>query len=116
MEKGINLVIKDGDEFFSHETSVHFTPLQFIFDFKCVTPRIDPRGKDKPTFHMRHNVVMLDPYHAKQMINILHAAVENYEKKFGKINKPKAISKLEKKSKSKKAVKKDKKVVPNYLG
>lgn len=114
--QGVNLSINDGVEFFAHETSVHFTPIQFIFDFKSVTPRIDPRGKDKPVFMMRHNVVMIDPYHAKQMVEVLNNAVENYENKFGKISKPKAISKLEKTKKSTKKSKSAKAALPTYLG
>ena len=61
-QKQINLNINDGEPFFAHEVSMNFTPTQISMDFKCITPRTDPRSKG-PTFLLKHNVVMLEPWH-----------------------------------------------------
>lgn len=94
----INLQINDGEPFFSHEVTVNFTPSQLTLDFKCITPRTDPRSK-KPSFLLKHNVVMMDPWHAKAFGEVLQSVVKKYEDEFGKIQKPKALEKAEKKQK-----------------
>ena len=71
MDKKINVSINEGKEFFAHEASINFNPMQFILDFRSVTPRVDPRSREAPTIVMRHNVVMLDPYHVQQFHNLL---------------------------------------------
>lgn len=114
-KKRINLNIIDGPEFFAHETSINFSPTQFVLDFKTITPRIDPRSKEAHHYVIRHNVIMLDPYHAKKLHELLSDAIKNYEKEFGKIEKPKQIKKLEKKAKQKKQKKKEP-TTPAYLG
>lgn len=116
--KKINLGIQDGNEFFAHELSVNYNPTQFIFDFRCVTPRSDPRSKDNPFLSIKHNVVLVDTHHAKRILEVLQNVVSQYEKQFGKIEKPKALKMLEKKAKkSKKEDKKTtKEVIPSYLG
>jgi len=115
MEKRkMNVNIRDGQVFFAHETAVNFNPTQFIFDFKCVTPRIDVRSKEAPTIAIDHNVVIVEPYHVKRISELLNKIVKKYEKEFGKIEKPKALEKLEKKKKTKKDVKE--KVIPSYFG
>ena len=95
----------DGEPFFAHEVTMNFTPTQILFDFKCITPRIDPRSKS-PTFLMNHNVVMVEPWHAKLLIDVLANAVKRYEEEFGKIKKPGAILKAEKKQKKAKMIQK----------
>lgn len=117
MTEQINLNINDGEPFFAHEATVNFTPTQLTLDFKCITPRSDPRGK-KPTFLLKHNVVMVEPWHAKQLIEVLQSVVERYEKDFGKISKPKAVQKAEKKQKEfvKKAKEGKSTGAPSYLG
>lgn len=113
--KNMNVSIDDGDEFFCHEMSINYNPLQFIFDFKSVTPRVDVRSKNSPTIKIKHNVVMLDPFHAKKMLELLTKVVTDFEKDFGVINKPKSVEKMEKKmakmGKDKKTI-----VAPNYFG
>ncbi|MBW3003116.1 DUF3467 domain-containing protein [Candidatus Woesearchaeota archaeon] len=118
-QKKINLSITDGDAFFAHELSINFNPMQFIFDFKNVTPRIDPRSRERNTLCMVHNVIMTDPYHAKQILELLKTVVERYEKEFGKIDKPKALKSLEKKVKKDVKNNEEKKTTretPHYLG
>ena len=112
--------ISDGTEFFAHEISVNFNPTQFTLDFKCITPRVDPRSKEKATFSLKHNVVMLDVWSAKQFHGILTTALKQYEGQFGKIDLPKALKKI-KKEQEKNAPKKVKNEVkkttmPSYLG
>jgi hypothetical protein len=113
----INLNIGDAaPDFFAHEASINFNPTQFIFDFKCITPRVDPRSKENAVINLKHNIIMLDVYHAKKFQELLDEVIKKYEKEFGKIEKPKAIEIVEKKSK--KQEKKDMSDVtaPSYLG
>ncbi len=116
MEKNkVNVSIKDGQVFFAHETAVNFNPTQFIFDFKCVTPRIDIRSKENPCISIDHDVVMVEPYHAKKIAELLNRIVKKYENEFGKIEKPKAVEIMEKKrKKTDKEVKE--KPAPTYFG
>ncbi len=117
-EKKMNISISDGLEFFAHELSINFNPMQFIFDFKCITPRIDPRSKGSATMAIRHNVVMMDAYHTKRLHDLLGDVIKRYEKEFGKIKKPKQLEKAEKKRKDKdNSMKKEElKNTPNYFG
>ncbi|MBD3310715.1 DUF3467 domain-containing protein [Candidatus Woesearchaeota archaeon] len=115
-EKKINLGISDGAAFFAHEMSIHFNPTQLIFDFKCITPRIDARSKESPFLNIQHNVVMLDPYHAKRAHELLGKVLGDYEKEFGRIDKPKQIKRLEKKKKKKGKEGNRQVDIPNYLG
>lgn len=112
----INLNINEGDPFFAHEVSMNFTPTQITLDFKCITPRTDPRGKT-PSFLLKHNVVMLEPWHAKMMIEVMASVVKKYEDEFGKIKKPAALTRAEKKHKKvKKKASKTTGGAPSYLG
>ncbi len=123
-EKKINLNILDGESFFSHEISVNFNALQFIFDFKNISPRMDARSRDgNSVMTLKHNVVLLDVYQTKRFHELLGKAIEKYEKTYLKITKPKVLEKIEKqrkkkKSKSKKSTKKgDNEIkIPSYLG
>jgi hypothetical protein len=117
-ERKINVSVSEGMEFFAHEFSVNFNPLQFIFDFKTITPRVDMRSKDVASLLIRHNIVLTDPYHAKKIHELLGNVIERYEKQFGKIEKPKALEKYEKNNKKKKTEesKNNKTIAPNYLG
>ena len=114
-QKNMNISVDDGDAFFCHELSINYNPLQFIFDFKTVTPRVDVRSKNSPIINIKHNVVMLDPFHAKKMLELLTKVVSDFENEFGVINKPKAVEKMEKKM-AKQG--KDKKTIsaPTYFG
>ncbi|PIN74999.1 hypothetical protein COV18_04535 [Candidatus Woesearchaeota archaeon CG10_big_fil_rev_8_21_14_0_10_37_12] len=113
-DEPININIVEGDAFFAHEVTVNFTPTQLTMDFKCITPRTDPRSK-KPSFQLKHNVVMLEPWHAKMLIGILGNVVDKYEKEFGKVQKPKPLDKAEKKQK-KLAQEKQTTRAPTYMG
>ena len=125
--KNIRMSINEGSDFFAHEMSINYNPTQFVFDFRNITPRIDPRNNDMPTLVLRHNVVLIEPYHAKKIYELLGNVLKKYEKDFGKIKKPSAVEKFEKKNsrqtKQKKQGKKDivKNTanitdIPSYLG
>lgn len=112
--------INDGQEFFAHEMSANYNPTQFVLDFRCVTPRVDIRTRDNPVLNIKHNVVLVEPWHAKEVIRVLQNVVDSYEKKFGKIEKPKSIKEMEKKhkaiAKEEKEEKSTKTPSPSYFG
>lgn len=121
-EQQINLSISDGESFFAHQVSVNFNPSMIHLDFKNVTPRVDERGPN-PTLVLKHNLVSIDPYHAIMFKKLLDKVIKDYEKQFGKIEKPKALKAIEKKMKNKtgkKAKKSDEEAniidVPSYFG
>ena len=113
-KKPMNFIIDDGKAFFAHETSINFNPHQFVLDFKQITPRLDPRSQEVVTMHMEHNVVMLDPFHAKNLAHFLTQTVEKFEKEFGEIKKPTAAEKAEKKTTQEKTETTD--TTPTYFG
>lgn len=114
-EKKVSMNIEDGTDFFAHETSINFSPTQFVIDFKNLTPRIDPRSGTSPIVVLRHNVIMLDPMHAKKLAEIFTNVIKRYEKEFGAIEVSKALLKHEKKLKRKN--KKQKTLpTPEYFG
>lgn len=117
-EKKVNMTIKDKEAFFAHEVSINFNPMNFILDFKNVTPRVDPRSNEGLVLYMEHNVVIVDPYHAKRLVELFAKVVGDYEKEFGKIEAPPALKKYEEKMKKagKKEEKKGKTTTPTYFG
>lgn len=117
-KKQINMGINDGHEFFAHELSINFNPMQFILDFKCITPRNDVRSKDNPFISIKHNIVLADPYHAKKIFELLGTTIRRYEEQFGKIELPKPLKKWEKdrKKQAKKKKGEAKTQAPSYLG
>jgi len=115
-EKQINLNINDGDSFYSNEISINFNPSNFFLDFKNISPRIDPRNQSGATFHLKHNVVLIDPYTFKQTVSLMNETLQRYEKEFGKIEKSKLIEKLEKQQKKSESMVKKGGSIPAYLG
>ncbi len=111
----MNFMIDDGKAFFAHETSINFNPTQFVLDFKQITPRLDPRTQEAVTMHMEHNVIMLDPFHAKNLAQFLTQTIEKYEGEFGEIKKAPATEKAEKKMKTKKEPETTE-TAPTYFG
>ena len=111
----MNFMIDDGKAFFAHETSINFNPTQFVLDFKQITPRLDPRTQEAVTMHMEHNVIMLDPFHAKNLAHFLAQTIEKYEGEFGEIKKAEAAEKAEKKMKTKKEPETTE-TAPTYFG
>ncbi len=120
-QEPINIHIQDGEPFFAHEMSVNFTPTQFILDFKCITPRNDPRSKTRASFLLKHNVVMVDPWHARAIVDVLTNMIKKYEEEFGKVSMPQPLKKAEQKQKAalkgpKKGSKTASTEAPNYFG
>ncbi len=117
-KKQVNMNINDGGEFFAHELSINFNPMQFMLDFKSVTPRNDVRSRENAFFSMKHNLIMIDPYHAKKIYELLGSTIARFEEQFGKIDVPKAVKKWNKDNKKKKGKKKTdtKTNLPSYLG
>ena len=115
-KKRVNLSISDGNDFFAHEVSVNYNPTQFVLDFKSITPRIDPRMQEGASISLKHNVVLLEVYHAKKFHELLGRLISSYEKEYGKIEMPKALLKAEKKNKGKGKAAPEKIAVPSYLG
>lgn len=113
-ERQVN--INNGGDFFAHEISVHFNPTQFIFDFKCITPRIDVRAKDSAVINITHNTIMIDAWQAKEMKEVIDRVITNYEKQFGKIEKPASLKTFEKTQKKRQEKSKADNQIPNYLG
>jgi len=111
-KQNVNINISDGDAFFANEVSINFNPTHFFVDFKCVSPRIDPRNQSGATFSLKHNVIILEPYAIKEMASMMSEIVSRYEKEFGKIEKPKA-AKVADKRKGKTAAKEK---APAYFG
>jgi len=115
-QKKLSMNVHDGTDFFAHETSVNFSPTQFVLDFKSITPRVDPRSGPNPVVVLRHNTVLIDPLHAKKLAELLDTMVQKYEKEFDKIQVPKALAKHEKKLKRKATSKKPIVETPTYFG
>ena len=111
----INFSISDGDAFFAHQASINFNPTMLFFDFKNITPRIDDRSPTRATLVLKHNVIMLEPYHALVFRDLLNRVLKDYEKEFGKIEKPESIKNLEKK-KGASSKHKDSDEAPSYFG
>jgi len=97
----MDISVDNGQEFFADEISVSHSPVRFILDFKRTTPRIEGREQ---RLLLRHDLVLIDPFFAKELLRVLKENVGRYEKRFGEIKKPDNLKKAEaavkKKSKS----------------
>jgi len=114
-EKKVKFDIENGQAFFADEAGVIHNPMRIILDFRSITPRIDVRNQEYQPLVLRHNVVMMDPYTAKSLLEALKKNIQGYENQFGKITKPEPIKVMEKK-KGKKSTKATDKKAPNYFG
>src|SRR3990167_7884043 len=87
--------VNPGQDFFAEQVSVSHSPLRFVMDFVRTTPRIE--GPSQGTRLLSsHSVVLVDPYLAKEFLNVLTDNISKFEKKFGKIEKPESLKKFEK--------------------
>jgi hypothetical protein len=89
--------VDNGTEFFAEEVSVTHSPLRVVLDFKRMIPRLE--ASNEPRMVLKHSVIMLDPYFAKELLRVLKDNLEKYEKKFGQIKRPDVLKKAEKSSK-----------------
>ena len=114
-ETQINLRIKDQDQFYSNESSINFNPNEIILDFKCITHTHDLGNRRGLV--LKHNVVILNPFHVKNFASMLNKVIKDYEDKFGEIKKPESIKKAEKiVKKEQKKKSEDKTADDNYFG
>ena len=90
-KRSINLNIDHSEPgFYSDSVSIIFNPSKFILDFKQSTPRMDSiQGKEQETIAVKHKTMLIDARFAKSFVETFKKAVDNYEKKFGKIELPK---------------------------
>lgn len=93
----IRIDVENGQDFFAEEISVTHSPMRFVLDFKRMTPRLE--SNNEPRMVLKHDVILLDPFFAKELLRVLKDNVDKYEKKFGKIEPPKVLEKAEKMSK-----------------
>ncbi len=98
-EKKVKFDIDNGQVFFADEIGIIHNPLKIMLDFRSVTPRVDIRNQEFQPLVIKHNVIMMDPYTAKTFLDIFKQNIANYEKQFGKIVKPDALKRMEKKNK-----------------
>ena len=112
--KEINFNISNGKQFFADEIAVMHSPVKFVFDFKNITPRIDPRNVHFTPMALEHNVVIMDLHTAKSFLKIFKDNVDRYEKAHGKIKEPKVIKKAKKQAES--MVISTKEETPSYFG
>jgi hypothetical protein len=112
MDKKVKFDIENGSSFFADEVGIIHNPLKIIMDFRSITPRVDVRNQEYQTLVLRHNVVVMDPFTAKSLSEILAGNIKNYEKQFGKIEQPKQLKKVQQKKKDKAA----KAESPTYFG
>ncbi len=115
----VNLRVKDENLFYSNESSINLNPNEIILDFKCITHAQDLQ--EHRGLILRHNLVILNPFHAKSFLIMLNKAVKNYEAKFGEIKKPESMKKAEKlvkkeSQKDKKLLDKVKDKAESYFG
>ena len=100
VQKGVKFDIDNGPVFAADEVGVMHNPLKMIMDFRNVTPRVDIRNRNFQPIAIKHSVITMDPWTAKNLLDILKTNLNNYEKKFGKIKKPKALEIMEKEMKN----------------
>jgi hypothetical protein len=98
-ESGVRIDASDaGEEFLAEEVAVSHSPVRFVIDFKSMSPRIDIPGQ--PIRHiLKHKIIKLDPFIAKDLLDVFRQNIEKYEKQYGKIEKPKALAKAEEEAK-----------------
>ncbi len=89
----LSVRIKDGEQFFSNESSINFNPNEVVIDFKCLTHTHDIA--DRRGLILKHNLVIMNPFHAKTFLGMISRVIKDYESKFGEIKKPEAVKKAE---------------------
>ncbi len=109
-QQEIRVDVVNGEEFLAEEVSVSHSPIRFVIDFKSMTPRMDVSGHP-PRMVIKHNVVIVDPHFAKDLLQVLKDNISKYEKKFGDIKRPEALKRhedeMKKTGKPTKAIKQD---------
>jgi hypothetical protein len=112
-KRNVKFEIENGTEFYADEVGVIHNPLKVIFDFRSITPRVDVRNQEYQPLVVKHHVIMMDPFTAKNFLDVLQQNLKNYEQNFGKIKKPAALKKMENKNIT---VASEKEHAPSYFG
>jgi len=94
-QQTMSVDVNPGTDFLAEQVSVSHSPVRFVVDFMKTTPRIDPAAQSTRLF-TSHDVIMMDPFLAKEFLSVLTDNIGKYESKFGKIEKPAALKKFEK--------------------
>ncbi len=89
----LNVRIRDGEQFFSNESSINFNPNEIVIDFKCMTHTHDVA--DRRGLVLRHNMVIMNPFHAKNFLVMFSNVIKDYENRFGEIKKSEAVKRAE---------------------
>ena len=114
-QKKLNIDVNNGKVFYCDEISVIHNPLKIFIDFRNTTPRVDVRNNEFQPLVIEHNVVLMDPFLAKQLLKVLEENLKNYEKTFGEIKEPEALKKVKKDAHLNKAEITDN-IHPTYFG
>jgi len=85
----------DKSPLFCNQMTVSHTPAQFFLDFRLVYPQFAPDNSQ--TTVVQHRTVVFEPYHLKEVINVLQENIRRYEKDYGEISVPQAIENAKKK-------------------
>ena len=112
-ERNVKFEIDDGTTFYADEVGIIHNPIKLILDFKNITPRVDVRNNEYQPIVIKHNAVVMDLWTGKVFLEGLRENLENYERKFGKIEAPQAIKKAEEEMRKDSRGKRD---MPSYLG
>ena len=85
--------IINGTDFLAERISVSHSPIRVVTDFVRTTPRIN-RSAQTANEISSHNLVMLDPYVAKEFVPVLSENIRKYENKSGTMEKPESLKNL----------------------
>lgn len=97
----ISVNISDGETIFVNEFSISHFPTQFFIDFRTVSPRLDlAPNKVMQRRHVRHTVLVLEPYMMKELLGSVEKNIKKYEETFGKLKEPEALKKAKKMAKN----------------
>jgi hypothetical protein len=113
MDQQFGLTLKDNNLFFADEVFMSSQPGKFFLDFKNISPRSDLPKQIRTC--VEHTAVRLDPYLAKNFWEKFGNLIKDYEKKYGKIKRPKEYELADKPS-MKGAKPQEEKVKMDYVG
>jgi hypothetical protein len=116
MDQQFGLTLKDSNLFFAEEVFMSSQPGKFFLDFKNVSPRSDLPKQIRTC--VEHSVVRLDPFLAKNFWEKFGNLLKDYEKKYGKIKRPREFEIAEKQGKKGRVAQAeaDEKVKMDYVG
>lgn len=87
----------DNNPFVSNQQNVTIQTDKILLDFKNIYSQFDPANNE--IIIINHKMIILDPYIAKLFFDTLNKSIMEYEKQFGKIKKPEAVTKAEEQAK-----------------